>query len=259
MSDTKLTNLELVQSELRYATEVIHAHEDEMNRLIKSLRSILNDVVSNVDACPRNKNCTYEIGKDINWINFDMNLISFRIVPDVWIYDDPRCELKYCMYQCEYLPITEDISKINKLIERISNSDISKIIVEYNQCVNDPEYIGAQTDMDRLTKDYLGAIRISEFNRLCTALNPHTGIGMTDIRTDNRLAGYAFVVYRDTNDICYRFVPVDMIKSTDIHELQSKVQNIRIATLGIYEFIKMLYIEDTHAKIYSISSTVNIE
>lgn len=266
MDSIKLTNLELASDELRLATDIINKHNLKQSELKSALDTTLRDIVNNSDLSFGKVNCTYEVSLDMNWIYFYMGLITLKIIPNVWLDDNARCELLYSVNQCLALPIAEDLTNCNILIELVSNSDISEVILAYKQCVNDPEYLDALNNIDRLNKSYLDDARKSEFDRLSYTVDRHTGIGVFVSKNSSKLAGYAFILYRNSKDVCYKFVPIQMIKNilnahtqSELKTIQSTLENIRVSTLGINEFIETIYLKNERAKLYTLPDDLSID
>ena len=218
MDNIKLTNLELASDELRFATDVINRHNLKQSELKSALDTTLRDIVNNSDLSFGKVNCTYEVSPDMNWIYFYMGLITLKIIPNVWIDDNARCELLYSVNQCLALQIAEDLTNCNILIELVSNSDISEVILAYKQCVNDPEYL------DALNKSYLDNARKSEFDRLSYTVDRHTGIGVFVSKKSSKLAGFAFILHKNSKDVCFKFVPIQMIKNMLNKHAQSEMK-----------------------------------
>lgn len=266
MDNIKLTNLELASDELRSATDIINKHDAKQLELKSVLDATLRDIVNNIDLNFGKVNCTYEIASDMNWIYFDMGLITLKIISDVWLDDNARCELQYCVSQCTTLPITEDLSNCNTLLLLVSNSNISSIILSYKQCVNDPEYLYALNNIDRLNKSHLYDAQKSEFDRISYAVNHYTGIGVCANKRSYQLTGYAFILYKNSKDVCFKFIPTKIIKNIlnkhtqfNIETIQSILENTRVSTLGISEFIETIYLENGCAKLYTLPDKLNVD
>ena len=266
MDNIKLTNLELSSDELRLATDIINKHNLKQSELKSALDTTLRDIVNNSDLSFGKVNCTYEVSPDMNWIYFYMGLISLKIIPNVWLDDNARCELLYFVNQFTVMPIAEDLTNCNILIELVSNSDISEVILAYKQCVNDPEYLDALNNIDQLNKSYLDDARKSEFDRLSYAVDRHTGIGVFVSKKSSKLAGFAFILYKNSKDVCFKFVPIQMIKNilnahtqSEIETIQSILENIRVSTLGINEFIETIYLKNERAKLYTLPNDLSID
>ena len=259
MDNIKLTNLELASDELRFATDIINKHYAKQLELKSALDTTLRDIVNNSELNFGKVNCTYEVSSDMNWIYFDIGLITLKIISDVWLGDNARCELRYCANQCIALPIAEDLTNCNILIKLVRNSDISSIILSYKQCVNDPEYLDALNNIDRLNKSYINNVRKSEFNRLSYTVNHRTGIGVFVNKQSGQLAGYAFILYKNSKDVCFKFVPTRMIKNIVNKHTQSILENIRVSTLDINEFIETIYLDNEWAKLYTLPDDLSID
>lgn len=266
MDNIKLTNLELASDELRSATDIINKHDAKQLELKSALDATLRDIVTNSDLNFDKVDCTYEVSPDMNWIYFYMGVITLKIIPNVWLDPSARCDFLYSVNQCLAMPIAEDLTNCNILMKLVRNSDISSIILSYKQCVYDPEYLDALDNIDRLTKSYINNVRKSEFNRLSYAANHHTGIGVFVNKQCSQLSGYAFILYRNSKDICFKFVPIQMIKNivnahtqSKIETIQSILENIRVSTLDINEFIETIYLENECAKLYTLPDDLSID
>lgn len=259
MNNTELTNLELASDELRLATNIINSHKLKESELLSKLHATLDSIINSIESDDNKTKCTYEIGEDMNWINFDMRLISLKIVPDVWINNDARCELKYYVAQCINLPIAEDLTLCNTILNLVRASNTPSIILSYNQCVNDPEYVYALNNIDRLNKSYLDNVRKSEFSRLSYAITKHTGIGVSSNPQYNKLSGYAFILYKNDRDVCYKFVPTQLMNKIFDANTQSDLKNTRLITLDIDDFIKTIYLENGCAKLYTLPDALTID
>ena len=270
MSNTKLTNLELTSDELRLAADIINKYNFKQLELKSALDTTLRDIVNSSDLSFGKVNCTYEVSPDMNWIYFYMGLITLKIIPNVWPDDNARCELLYSVNQCLALPIAEDLTNCNTLIELVRDSDTSNIILAYKQCVNDPEYLDALNNIDRLNKSYLEDVRKSEFDRLSYTVDRHTGIGVFVSKKSSKLAGFAFILYKNSKDVCFKFVPIQMIKKminnmlnihtqSKLETIQSTLENIRVSTLGINEFIETIYLKNERAKLYTLPDDLSID
>lgn len=266
MNNIKLTNLELASDELRFATDIINKHYAKQLELKSALDTTLRNIVNNSELNFGKVDCTYEVSSDMNWIYFDMGLITLKIISDVWLGDNARCELRYCANQYITLPIAEDLTNCDILMKLVRNSDISSIILAYKQCVNDLEYVYALNNIDKLSKSYLDTARNSEFSRISYAVNHHTGIGVCANKQSGQLAGYAFILYKNSKDVCFKFVPIQMIKNilnahtqSEIETIQSILENIRVSTLDINKFIETLYLENERAKLYTLPDDLSID
>lgn len=266
MSNTKLTNLELASDELRFAADIINKHNLKQSELKSALDTTLRNIVNNRDLNFGEGDCTYEVSPDMNWIYFDTGLITLKIIPNVWLDDNDRCELLYSVNQCLALPIAEDLTNCNTLIRLVRDSDTSNIILAYKQCVNDPEYLDALNNIDRLNKSYLDDARKSEFDRLSYTVDRYTGIGVFVNKKSSKLAGFAFVLYKNSKDVCFKFVPIQMIENmlnthtqSEIETIQSILENIRVSTLGINEFIETIYLKNERAKLYTLPDDLSID
>lgn len=266
MDNIKLTDLELASDELRLATDIINKYNLKQSELKSALDTTLRDIVNNSDLNFGEGDCTYEVSPDMNWIYFDTGLITLKIIPNVWLDQDVRCELLYYVNQGVALPISEDLNNCNILMKLVRNSDTSNIILAYKQCVNDPEYLDALNNIDRLNKSYLDDARKSEFDRLSYTVGRHTGIGVFVSKQSSKLAGFAFILYKNSKDVCFKFVPIQMIKNIlNIHTqfkletIQSTLENIRVSTLGINEFIETIYLKNERAKLYTLPGDLSID
>lgn len=266
MDKIKLTNLELASDKLRSATDIINKHDAKQLELKSALDATLRDIVTNSDLNFDKVDCTYEVSPDMNWIYFYMGVITLKIIPNVWLDPSARCDFLYSVNQCLALPIAEDLTNCNTLIELVSNSDISEIVLAYKQCVNDPEYLDALNKIDRLYKSYINNARKSELKRLSYVLDHHTGIGVFVNKQCSQLSGYAFILYRNSMDICFKFVPIQMTKNilnihtqSELKTIQSILENIRVSTLDINEFIETIYLENECAKLYTLPDDLSID
>ena len=266
MDNIKLTDLELASDELRLATDIINKYNLKQSELKSALDTTLRDIVTNSDLNFGEVNCTYEVSSDMNWIYFYMRLISLKIIPNVWLHPSARCDFLYSVNQCLAMPIAEDLTNCNILMKLVRNSDISSIILSYKQCVNDPEYLDALNNIDRLNKSYINNVRKSEFNRLSYAVDHHTGIGVSISKQSGQLAGYAFILYKNSRDVCFKVVPTKMIKNilnahtqSKLKTIQSILENIRVLTLDINEFIETIYLENERAKLHTLSDDISID
>ena len=113
---------------------------------------------------------------------------------------------------------------------------------------------------------YLDDARKSEFDRLSYTVGRHTGIGVFVSKNFSKLAGYAFILYRNSKDVCYKFVPIQMINNilnahtqSELKTIQPILENVRVSTLGINEFIETIYLKNERAKLYTLPDGLSVD